>query len=141
MNSKEIWSGITFIIIALIGGWGSLRLPETPTSQLSSGFFPLILFIGLGLCGIGLIGKAVLNKEKDRLPSIEWRVVLPVSILIILYPFSIDWIGFLFSSIPFLLLMMLILGERHWKNFIIFSIGAPVCIYLLFTHLFQIMLP
>jgi len=125
--------------------------------------FPKLIIYLLILLGIVLIIKAVVNKiklkrvttedqdsnndnEKDQSKE-KFNVKMFVGsiILLIIYGFALDWFGFFFTTIIFIILSTLLyIGSMNKKSFLISisnAVATTVIIYLVFGKLFDITLP
>lgn len=125
--------------------------------------FPKLIIYLLTLLGIVLIIKNVVNKmkikktakkedinnqeiDKDQ-PKEKFNVTMFVGtvILLIIYGFALDWFGFLFTTIIFIILTTLLYIGSVNKKAILISISnaaaTTMIIWLVFGKLFDITLP
>jgi len=164
MNSKrEIGTGIFFLVLAALYFWGSLYistfdpfakggLDSRSTPQMLS-----ILVAGLSIIHIATnllklkkaepeagsgaqAGKAAFKFERSQ------RLMAITVLLICAYIFCFTRLGFILSSILFLLAEIFLLipaeNRKKWALFTVcFSVGVPVVIYFLFTKLLSMFLP
>ncbi|WP_181347563.1 tripartite tricarboxylate transporter TctB family protein [Thalassobacillus sp. CUG 92003] len=141
MKNQDVIVGALSLVLAVLGMVASSSLPTQGTSNVSAGFYPLLLFILLGLCSLGILWRGFKKVERNVFPSFKWTRIIPFILLIIFYAFSLNWAGFLISTLIFMVTAMRILGEHKlWK-----LAGIPLlstfAIYITFVHLFQITLP
>jgi len=141
LKNQDTILGVFLVILSSSGIVASLSLPEQGVSNVSPGFYPMILFILLGLCSLGVLWKGIKSKAEYRFPQFKWGKVIPFTILIIIYSFSLKWVGFVIATIGFFLLAMWTLGERNKWKLVGIPLLSTLVIYVVFVHLFQILLP
>ena len=74
-------------------------------------------------------------------PGRTWlRPLLGVAILIF-YALVVDVIGFLLTTLIFLIIWMWIIERLPWRTIISISIGTTIALYLIFTLLLEVPLP
>ena len=165
MNFKrEIGTGIFFLVLAALYFWGSLSISTfDPFSKggLDSRSIPQMLSILIaGLSIVHITGNLLkLKKVQARTESDaqaaekmvfkfgrSQRLMVITVLLICMYIFCFTRLGFILSSILYLLaeIFLLIPAEKRkkWAIFTVcFSAGVPVVIYFLFTKLLSMFLP
>ena len=142
MKKIDIASGIVLIIFS-VAGYLYARATTTASSVgLSSNTFPQFLFICLGICGVVLVATSVSKKEsKKAVVDVNFKRLLPVVAVLLVYVLVFDYVHFIASTIVFLAVEMFLFGERNWKVIVPVSIIAPTVIFYLFTGAFSILLP
>jgi putative tricarboxylic transport membrane protein len=73
------------------------------------------------------------NKDRNR---VLWVVVLTGA-----YVISVERLGFITATVPYLFGFGLVLGERRWLWLTLFALIMPVAIYLLFATALNVPLP
>lgn len=163
MNHKqEIGIGIFFLTLAALYLAGSLSistfnpfgnrgLTSQSIPQLLGGLTAVLSLIHIAANIISLNKSKAASPESDgKKPKIRLdkslRLMLLSVLFICIYVFLFTRLGFILSSVLFLLaeIFLLIPAERRksWAPFIIcFSIGLPVLLYLLFTKPLAMFLP
>lgn len=138
---KDICAGGFLIILALLGFIASSQIENMAVTRLSGAFYPNILFSILIICGIGLIYQGKKRKNKEAIPSFKWKKLIQMVIVLLLYVFLMEYIGFVLSTVLFMIVSMFLYGERRAKILLPVSIVISVVVYLLFTKAFMIILP
>lgn len=81
-------------------------------------------------------GKAQVNWTRS-----EIRDFLVVPALIILYALVLESLGYLLSTLFFLLAGMLCMGRRKWTSNLLWALWFSLGTYFLFTHWLDVQLP
>ena len=95
--------------------------------------FPIYLgYAGMFLAGLKIILPERLKEEVDH-KVLDYKKVIFLVIIMIIYGLTILRVGFFVSTSIFLLLSYYFLGERRWKFMIIFSFPF-VAIFMFLLH-------
>lgn len=102
----------------------------------------LVIFIGIN------IFKVIKNKKEGEGYKIEFNFVKIVksklfigSVLLLVYAYVLDYIGFIFGSISFFMIYSRLLGQKKITKLILSSVICVVILYVLFNTVLGIMLP
>lgn len=102
----------------------------------------LIVFIAINMV------KVFKNKKEGETFKIDFNLKKIVtsklfigSVLLLIYSFSLDYLGFVFSSIIFFIVYSRLLGEKRIKTLVLSSLVSVATLYVLFNSLLGIMLP
>ena len=165
---KEIGVGIFFLILSVF--YFSFTLSISTFDPFSSGRSGIILdsrslpqMLGILLAGLSIIHiignvlklrKAKLESNSDAQAVMKkhfkferpQRLMVITILLICAYIFFYVRLGFIISSILFLLLQIFILTpaekRKNWAVFTVcFSVGVPILLYFLFTRVISMYLP
>jgi putative tricarboxylic transport membrane protein len=161
MQLSDRVTGLFMVVLGGLAAYGGSRLPPVPGQQIGPNVFPLVVGIGLAICG-GMIAfgigrryeeeaEADLAKitsqvaaetgETDR-PHGWWRglkALVPPALLLF-YVLAVDRIGFLPTAAVMVLTASLALGARL-RLAIPLAIGAPLFVNLVFLKLLRVPLP
>ncbi len=103
---------------------------------------------GVAVCLLGaaltLMGKALTGGSltlPSRLLGPDRARVLWVAALTAAYVLLIERLGFIVTTIPYLLGFGAALGERRWMRLALFALVVPVATYLLFDRTLNVPLP
>jgi magnesium-transporting ATPase (P-type) len=126
----------------------ALRLPTTdkPADVLGAGGFPIILGI-LGLIVLAMITMRVLKEKSEihipmlELHSVDGRMLAINVILLAAYIGLIDVIGFILSTLIYLVACPLSIGYRKAGVLTIFSVVATTILVVVFGVFFFVPLP
>jgi hypothetical protein len=140
MKNEDLLLGFIIIVFSIFGLCGALRLPDAHAA-VSTSFYPVLLFTSLGICGILLTVKGLSAKKEKTFPILNIGKILPIIGLVILYVVLLLAIGYILSTIIFVISLMFLLGVRKkWQLF-----GVPICtslfLYFTFVYGFNIYLP
>jgi len=126
----------------------SLTVPIDTTfgdEVFTSRTLPLVLSITTIFCALiqllALPGSpANLESFSSELKGSNWRHVLGLLILMLVYSLSFQWLGFLLGGISFLFAGFMLLGERRYWLAGIVSVGLAGGLWMALTQLFGLYL-
>ncbi len=111
--------------------------------------FPIVL--GISLLGLGLtISLTAWLRSPRKLPATlvkavtgrETGIVAGTFLLLVLYTFVMEKLGFLIATpVATLLAMYVLLGMREWRFMLLFSVGITATCWLFFVKLLETPLP
>ena len=146
MKVNDALTGAFLVALAAVVLWHIQGFPAMPGQKFGPAWFPGLIAVGLGVCGIAL----VMQGTRSGVPWIalaEWtrsrRAVAGfVSVIagLALYVVAAGPLGFHLTAIVLLLAWMRILGTR-WSVAIIVAVVAPIVIHLVFYKLLRVPLP
>jgi putative tricarboxylic transport membrane protein len=140
IRNQDHLAGALLVLFAIIGIFASVNILDPGMSSLSAGSYPLLLFICLGFMGIGLYWQGYKGVKKG-FPTFKWRIILKIVGLLLFYAFSIEYIGFIISTLIFISLTMWVLEEKRIVVIAGISLSITFGIYLIFEKILKIMLP
>lgn len=141
MKDSDCWAGGFLIIFSVWGAISGRQIVHLKTQGLSAAFFPNLLFVVMAICGIVLFYRGWVRKAKVSVPRFCWSKLLPWFALLAGYSFSFEYIGFIFATLVFMVVGMILLGERRWKVLGLVPVISSVGIYYLFSKVFMIAMP
>lgn len=143
LKNRKVVDGVVISLIGIFFMTESLKLHNNQSWALSPALFPLIITISILLFSIALVIKGLReNNINNEVSNKEGFKRLSLVILIsFLYLIFLPKLHFLISSIIYLLLFLLILGERKWWLLAAISIVTPLLIQYLFGNLLNVFLP
>lgn len=143
--TKDRLSGIIVLLTGII--WLLLTTQvkaNVYSSAIGPDFFPGLASFGLVLCGIGLIVRKPIGANRPFCTKEGWIRVLKISVAIILYPFVLDYLGFIVSAVYFIFTTATLFDlEKKFRliNRIMFSVILSVLVYIFFSYVLDIILP
>lgn len=147
MKKADQWSGVVFLITAVLICLGSARLPYGDIHNPGPGFFPVWIGILLGSMSVALLVKTSRQREQARMikellsERVRWRKVLSVLLALILYAVLIQYVGFLVVTFFFIAFLLRFVDPQPWRKVIVWGlIGSGGC-YLLFDVWMRLRLP
>ena len=159
MQLSDRVTGLFKVALGGLAAYGGSRLPPVPGQQIGPNVFPLVVGIGLAICG-GMIafgiGRGYEEEAEADLAKIQiatetgeaghphswWRglkVLVPPALLLF-YVFAVDRVGFLPTAAVLVLITSLALGARL-RLAVPVAIGAPLFVNLVFLKLLRVPLP
>lgn len=141
MRDSDIVSGLSLVVFSTIASVISFQLPKGVSDEMGPKFFPMLCIIILGFCGLILIFKGWKRKEKKPLPIFVWSKLLPMILLFAIYFIALRLFGFIISTMLFMFMSMIFMGERKPLILIGIPIGVSFGIYYLFVKVFFVILP
>lgn len=139
---------------AAYGGW---LLPPVPGQQVGPNVFPMVIGIGLALCGIAIalgVGSSFEEPEEvvaaedgsharpDDVPPIPYaafKTAVP-PILLLFYALTVDWLGFIPTAAVMVATTCFALGG-NLRTAIPLALLAPPAVHLVFAKLLRVPLP
>lgn len=110
------------------------------SAAMGPAFFPrIVLALILGLGSLVIIDTIRKGKEAADTSGF-WRVIGLV-VLTTVYGIAMDWIGFVFASIPYVIATAALLGYRRWEWIVPVAIAYAFAIWFLFQKVLLIILP
>ncbi|MFB0506700.1 MAG: tripartite tricarboxylate transporter TctB family protein [Thermodesulfobacteriota bacterium] len=144
MKRADIGVGIGLIILSTWVFWYANVYREKEIYIYGPNFFPQILSVLMGLCGIILIIRAMRGEVLPKTDRIDIRGFLRMVIAIgmcIGYLFLMQGIGFAMGTSVFLFVLMTFLGQQGLTIRIMSSMAASVIVWAIFRYFLVIPLP
>ncbi|MGR9048707.1 tripartite tricarboxylate transporter TctB family protein [Halobacillus faecis] len=144
---KTLNQKVSIFLILFAAGYLYLtyNLKEYPYVPVDSDFVPKILGYLLIILAVFLFfdksSETEEEKEKRQVPKKEMLFLLAVGGMIFLYIFLLEIIGFVLSSMLFIIACSWFLGYRKLVTTILVAVLFPLIMYLSFNYLLQIRLP
>jgi len=145
MNKEKI-GGICFAIFGLFVVLVATQI-KMPVNSNEPGprVFPYISGSGMLICGIGMFLTAKKKeKEKPFLSKEGWKKLIKITVLLFLYYFGLEILGFLIATPFFTAAVILLLADgKKVSKFVtvIVALATTGIIYGVFEKAFAILLP
>lgn len=156
MRLPDQVTGLFLTGLGALCAYGGSLLPPVPGQQVGPNVFPMVVGIGLVLCGLLIafgIGRSFEDEAEADLAMIEGgaaapeetrplyrlRVLLPPGLLLF-YVYAVERIGFIPTAATLVFVSALALGARL-KLAILLAIFAPIGVHLVFYKLLRVPLP
>lgn len=118
---------------------------QVPAIPKVSRAYPIFLLAVAYLMGIWLLVKGLLrlkHEEKQETEVIaQTKIILPYCVMITLYLFLMSRIGYIVSTVVFMLVSLLYLKFKSKIGMVIISIVTTILIYLMFSNFLGVILP
>lgn len=124
----------------------SADFPKDIIMKIGPDFFPRLVVMAMALASLGLIIQAVFSKNPEKADSLSLKSpgiqrALAVLVLAIVYVSSMDFLGFIISTVLTMLIMMYLLKLRNPVQMLLVSVVAAFVINFAFAGLLGIQLP
>ena len=153
-------AGLFAILLSIALFIGSQGIQNRQNLPISSAMFPRLVAVLSLIIGIPLIIQALYSWQKNKDHSLKKHgepinlirkeqvasLAKPVETfaIVVLFVLTLDLLGTIISGIIYLVLSFLILAPKDKRNWIVMAIvgiTVPVCVYLLFSKAFTMILP
>ncbi|SHI87644.1 Tripartite tricarboxylate transporter TctB family protein [Geosporobacter subterraneus DSM 17957] len=146
MRKADIIGGLMGVFISAFVFYESSKFPEDIVMKIGPSYFPRILAMGLLLVSGILILQAYMGKSKKpaekfdiKEPGIQRAGIALLSTIV--YCMILDKVGFIPSSILYLVFLMYLLEKRNYVKMTMISTAVVVGIYIIFKTILNITLP
>lgn len=145
MKKDDILSGCILIAISIYFLRESNSLPPSSLGIPGSAFFPRLICFAFIIFGGILIIRSFKKVEAERKISLILKQdlirVLAVILLCGIYIFSIPFLGFILTSILFIVFLMFIFQVKRIGIIILWGFLVTLIIYFIFKILLKVPLP
>ena len=146
-------TGLFLVGLGAAAAYGGWKLPPVPGQPVGPNVFPLVIGIGLVLCGLAIaFGIGHSFEEEEQIVPYEGgeapaprgklyglRALLPPALLLF-YVAVADRVGFILTAGIIVFVTATALGAR-WKLALPLTVLAPIAIHLIFSKLLRVPLP
>lgn len=153
MRLPDRVTGLFLVGLGAAAAYGGWRLPPVPGQPVGPNVFPLVIGIGLVLCGLAIaFGIGHSFEEEEQIVPYEsgeapaprgklygLRALLPPALLLF-YVAVADRVGFILTAGIVVFVTATALGAR-WKLALPLTVLAPIAIHLIFSKLLRVPLP
>lgn len=143
LKNNELIEGLGIFLLSIFFIGESLKLHNDQSWALSPALFPLIITVSIFFFSLGLIIKSLKRTKVDG-QVIKTQAAIRLTLVIIisfLYVVLLPKLHFLISSIIYLFVFLIILGEKRWWLLGAISIVTPLLIQYIFGNLLDVFLP
>jgi len=144
VKRADIGVGIGLIILGTWVFWYSSAYRKTVIYIYGPNFFPQVLSILMGLCGVILIIRAMRGEVLPQTDRIDlqgfFRMVIAIG-MCIGYLFLMQVIGFAMGTSVFLFVLMTFLGQQGLIKRVMSSVAASLIVWAIFRYFLVIPLP
>jgi putative tricarboxylic transport membrane protein len=157
MHLSDRITGLFLIALGGVAAYAGSRLPPVPGQQVGPNVFPMVVGIGLGLCGtlIALgVGRRLEAEAEAELAAHSDETAAPVQAtawwrglavlvppgLLVFYVLAVERLGFLATAATLVLVTAAALGARL-RLALPLALVAPVLVHLVFSKLLRVPLP
>ncbi len=150
LSNRKIQEAIFFLIISISLMIYSLKNHYSTLGlqwKISPYLFPLLIAIFIGLLSISLFIEGIRdNRSLDKgneckCTNTKWKDVLFTILVSVSYYIAMGLIGFIASTLIFLVALFIYLGEKRIWLIALISIISTLSVYIIFGVLLHVMLP
>jgi putative tricarboxylic transport membrane protein len=153
MRLSDRVTGLFLVGLGSISAYGGSLLPPVPGQPVGPNVFPLVIGIGIAICGLMIaFGIGHTFEEEEEIIPLEGgeaaapknafyglRALLPPALLMF-YVLAADRLGFIITAALIVLATSTALGARL-KLSVPLALLAPIGIHLIFAKLLRVPLP
>jgi putative tricarboxylic transport membrane protein len=143
VNSVIAIMAIAFSILMVITVIPTTIVRKT-RGLISTHFFPSLISIAIGVCGVVLLVDTIRNKRDKvlfKIETSEFKSVLSVVGVTVGFVIAVMKIGFLLGAAIATGFYLYVFNERRKWMYVIFIIVLPLVIYLFFESIMGLRLP
>lgn len=153
IRNGDVYSGIFFIVYAIVLFIATFSIRQLDVATIGSDFVPRLVLGGMFILSAILVIQGLRKRkaeedhrstEKEQGEKANYKSVLSTIALMIGYVALIDLLGFLISTVVYLVLQFILLTDRsHWKipMYVVIAIVTSGLIYYIFRMVLHVMLP
>jgi len=139
-SQQDLVAGLLFLGTAIAGLWISSDYPLGTAGRMSSGYFPRILCIVLGVLGLCIILQALVVEGRPiGRVSIRPVVLIPFSVL--LFALSINTLGLVIASLLIVVVGGLASSQTRWRELLIAAFLLSAFAVLIFVDGIGLLIP
>ena len=153
MRLPDRVTGLFLVGLGAAAAYGGWQLPPVPGQPVGPNVFPLVIGLGLALCGLAIaFGIGHSFEEEEEIIPFEGgeapaprgklyglRALLPPALLLF-YVFAADRLGFIITAAIMVYVTSTALGAK-WKLALPLAALSPFAIHLIFGKLLRVPLP
>lgn len=138
MKSRDIFSSIFWLTIGSGVCYGGYNLELGTLHAPGSGF----MFFWVGIIMVGLsLGLLILAIKETAIPGdlkkvlwtgIQWKKIVSVLAVLLLYAYLFTLLGFILSTIPLLVFLFKVVEPQSWRKAILMSMISSLMAYGVF---------
>ena len=141
--SKERIGALFFLVLSLAYGYMAYQIRLYPGDELeamTARTLPIVLS-GLGIVfSLILIATGKQEEQGVNIAGLDWKPVILLMLLSLIYGYTLDWLGFLLSTTLFLIAGFWILGEKRPKILLLVAVPFVFIFWFGLTQMLEIYL-
>ena len=146
MKQADVVGGGVGVLIGSYAIWEAQRMPVDVIMKIGPGFFPTILAALLIVFSLALIANALRGRSIGKAEPFRWsdpgvRRGAVMLVAAALFCLALKPLGFIPISILFLLVMMLVFGNRKPLALLLAPLSVTAGIWVIFEKLLHLNLP
>lgn len=143
MITHKIYGAGLFLVAALIfaSTFSSQYAGEPLGGDVSTVFLPRAYLIAWMLFSALVFLMGFRRGQETDYPNVDWVRLASLSLVCAVAAWAMLTVGFLIALIPSVWAFIWIFGYRKLLPVTIFSVAAPIFVWFLFIHVFELLLP
>ncbi len=143
LRNNDLAEGSLFLIVSVLGIVFSIKSHQAMDMEwkLSPYLFPLVISLILFALSISLLIEGRNKVYSEKKDDTHWKAIFLYVAICFVYYLVISYIGFVVSTIIFLVVVFRLLGVKKWWLIALLSVVATLSIYILFARMLHVMLP
>lgn len=144
LANAQIWGGLFWLAIGAYVAWSGWKLDLGKLSEPGSGF--ALFWLGLIMCALSaneVVKAAVKGGETfaELWKDTRWQKVLLVTVMLLVFGFAFEAIGFIVCSLAMLLILMLFVDPVEPRRAILVSVLSTFVVWATLTEALKIQMP
>lgn len=138
MRKTDFIAGLLLLGFAVVVAEESLRLPFGTMRRPGIAFLPLLLSVLLALLSVALMVQARKKSRASDAPGLQlglWKKVLACLATLFAFGFIFEWLGYIISTILFLVLLMRAVEPVRWRLVLCVAVSSSLATYIIFSLL------
>lgn len=139
-SRPNIWLGGT--ALAFVAGclYESTQISVSPSgSDPGPAVYPQLILGLIAFCAVAIMASRPEAEGEQQARS--WKIVLGVFGSLVAYVFCLQFIGYIVSTSIFLVLTLILAGERRWGVAALYAAGLSLGLYFIFSTYLSVSLP
>lgn len=148
MKRLDVWSGVFWLFISIFISINSIKLGIGSIDNPGPGFIFLCGALVLGTLSILVLLLALASKERDvtgswisEFENVNWLKVIFVLLSLTIYAMTIEWLGFLISTILLIGFLLRSIEAKRWHVVVFVAFSSAFLTYLIFEVWLKTKLP
>lgn len=142
-SERDFWSGLMFIVVGVSFAIGATNYSMGTAARPGAGYFPLGLSVIMAVIGAVILFKSLTIESPggDRVGSIAFRPLLVIIASILVFGFTIEYLGMLIA-IPILIFMVSFAGDEFGlKGVLAAAVVLTIFSWIVFVYGLKLTIP
>lgn len=151
VKNKDLMTGLFFLLVTVVYSSQIPLIKRTKISPVNSAFLPTIISVGMGIltvcqlyCAYTAYKKQTVLQDDSQEEASDIKRVIYTLACTLVYVVLFEPLGFIISSVIYLVTQMCVLSSKEDRRpikFFIISVVTAIIIYLAFYKGLRLMLP
>lgn len=144
IRRADFWSGLAWLLVAAFLVWQGQVLGLGRLNDPGSGFAVFWIGLLLGAFSLSVIASAARGSGPalaELWIGARWGRILAICVVLVIYAFAFEPLGFVASSIALLLFLMLVVDRVRPPVAVAIAVIAPLVVWVTLTRWLKIQMP